>query len=85
MTIWVNRKTGATKNQYTQPLPASDWERKKEGYTSSPSDDGVDILSAAIGMGIMSSAFDTSPSYDPTPSFDGGGGDFGGGGGGGDW
>ena len=80
MTIWVNKRTGETKNQYAQPMPYSDWEKKKEAYTSSPSDDGVDILSAAIGMGIMTSVFDSS-----SDTFSGSGGDFGGGGAGGDW
>ena len=86
MTIWVNKKTGATKNQYTQPMPYSEWEKKKEAHSSS--DDGFLGNPAAdvFAIAAISGAFDSpSPSYDSSPSFDGGGGDFGGGGGGGDW
>lgn len=82
MTIWVNKKTGATKNQYAQPMPYSEWEKKRESYSSS-SDSALDILAVATAVSV----FDSSPSYDSSSSsdFSGGGGDFGGGGSSGDW
>lgn len=62
MTIWINKRTGATRNQYTKPT-GSDWEKKKESYSRSsssssysspPTDNFMGVgLAVAVATGLI--------------------------------